>query len=417
MERSFGNKFGKWIVLAVVVLALGLWFYLSNGEESYLDKYKNYDLSVTSEDLGRSNTYDQYTGNASIPLTLSEAEGTEGVKYYREIGLTSDQTLLTGDALPADRNVTMTEDGASFTRTDNVLEVPAGAVIKLTKSVRYSGMYTLVYDHIALQDATPATAFTVDGEAVSTEFYLSSGEHVFEMTCPDMALLLTGMRLDGPFRSNATTDAAVDLMTVEAAEGVTAAAVAAVTADGAILDEAQMAQAEADGVAFTKVENAVITLSGSSATWKVTVPEAGFYNIELSFLTSKSRGVDLERELLINGELPFDGADTMTFSRLWRDEGTVVLQEDGRKIRMDENGKEIRSYDTQGNQIRPSQTEIFGVEQHIWCRDSLGYITEPYRFYFEAGENTITLNAESEPMVVTAISLKAPVQRQSYEEY
>ena len=34
MERSFVNKYGKWIALAVVVLALGLWFYLSNGTEN-----------------------------------------------------------------------------------------------------------------------------------------------------------------------------------------------------------------------------------------------------------------------------------------------------------------------------------------------------------------------------------------------
>lgn len=418
MERSFGNKFGKWIVLAVVVLALGLWFYLSNGDESYLEKYKNYDLSVTSEDLGRSNTYEQYTGEASIPLTLSEAEGTQGVRYYAEAGLTGDHTLLTGEALPSDRSVTRTEDGVSFTRIDNVVDLPAGESIRLTREVSYSGMYRMMYVHIPdKQDGPePETLLLVDGQASPMEFYLSAGEHTFEMSCPAESLLVTSMKLDGPFRSNATEDTQVDLMAVAPSEGVTAAAVAGVTAQGQLLDEQQAAQAEADGTPFTKVENAVITLSGSSATWTIDIPQAGYYNIELSYYTSQSRGVDLERELLINGQLPFDGADTMTFSRLWTDEGTVVVK-DGKKIRLDENGKEMRSYDTQGNQIRPSQVEIFGIEQKAWCRDAMGYITEPYRFYFEAGKNTITLNAQSEPMLLTGIALKAPAQRQSYEEY
>ena len=39
----------------------------------------------------------------------------------------------------------------------------------------------------------------------------------------------------------------------------------------------------------------------SEITWTVTVPQAGLYNIRLEYLTTESRGVDIERELLING--------------------------------------------------------------------------------------------------------------------
>lgn len=35
MERSFGSKYGKWIALTAVVLALVLWFVLSGGVENY----------------------------------------------------------------------------------------------------------------------------------------------------------------------------------------------------------------------------------------------------------------------------------------------------------------------------------------------------------------------------------------------
>ncbi|MBQ8555485.1 MAG: extracellular solute-binding protein [Clostridia bacterium] len=234
MERSFGNKYGKWIVAAVVVLALALWFYLSSGVENYADKYAGTDLTTGVAGIGRDNTYELY---------LQSHEGT-----------------------------------------------------------------------------------------------------------PD-----------------ATADIAVDMATVTTAEGVEVR------------------------------EEGVYTASGSEATWTVTVPEAGYYNVALTYLTVESRGVDLERELRINGELPFDGADTMAFSRLWAD------------------GGEVRT-DNQGNEIRPTQVEIFDW-QTAYCRDAMGYITEPYRFYFPAGESTLTLVASSEPFILSGITLKAPGQQQSYEDY
>lgn len=233
MERSFGSKYGKWIALTAVVLALVLWFVLSGGVENYRAKYEGYDLSQQIGDIGRSSTYSLY---------LRAHEG-----------------------------------------------------------------------------------------------------------APD-----------------ASSDVSIPLVTVDS-DGVTA---------------------QKDGL---------LMQSGSSATFAVTVPETGFYNIRLTYRTEAARGVDLERELRINGEVPFDGADTLTFTRLWHD------------------GGEVRQ-DSQGNDIRPTQVEVFG-EQNACCRDSMGYITEPYRFYFEAGESTVTLIATSEPMLLTALSLTAPEKMPDYAAY
>ena len=52
MERSFGSKYGKWIALTAVVLALVLWFVLSGGVENYRAKYEGYDLSQQIGDIG-----------------------------------------------------------------------------------------------------------------------------------------------------------------------------------------------------------------------------------------------------------------------------------------------------------------------------------------------------------------------------
>ncbi len=141
----------------------------------------------------------------------------------------------------------------------------------------------------------------------------------------------------------------------------------------------------------------VYTADTGEVTWTVDVPTAGLYNIRMDYLTTPSRGVDIERELLINGALPFDGASTLCFSRLWTDDGEVKK-------------------DNQGNDIRPSQIEIF-EPQTAYFRDDMGYHTEPYAFYFGQGENTLTLKAVNEPVIINGITLTPIAKRATYAEY
>ncbi len=141
----------------------------------------------------------------------------------------------------------------------------------------------------------------------------------------------------------------------------------------------------------------VYTPDSSMVTWKANVEAAGMYNIKLDYLTVPSRGVDMERALYINGELPFSGAGDLCFSRLWTD------------------GGEVRK-DNQGNDVRPTQVEVFDWQQS-YCQDAMGYSVEPYQFYFEAGENTIALEATNEPMILRSITL-LPVQKEAgYADY
>ncbi len=141
----------------------------------------------------------------------------------------------------------------------------------------------------------------------------------------------------------------------------------------------------------------IMTADESDLTWKVTMPKAGLYNIQLDYLTVESRGIDIEREIAINGEVPFSGASTLSFSRLWTDAG------------------EVRK-DNQGNDVRPTQVERF-EKQTAYCKDDMGYQTEPYAFWFEEGENTLTLKAVNEPVVVCGITLTPIVKFPTYEEY
>ncbi len=139
------------------------------------------------------------------------------------------------------------------------------------------------------------------------------------------------------------------------------------------------------------------TGTGSVVSFDVDVPQSGFYNLYMEYLLEESRGVAGERTVLVNGEVPFGDARNIAFSRIWTDGGPVKT-------------------DNQGNQIRPTQVEVFDW-QEAYFRDDMGYVAEPYQFYLEQGRNTISLQADNEPMLISALSLRSEKEPIAYSEY
>lgn len=148
---------------------------------------------------------------------------------------------------------------------------------------------------------------------------------------------------------------------------------------------------------YEGAEKALYTGNDSKVTWEVNVPEAGFYNVYLEYMTVKSRGVAIERAFYVNGELPFQNASDMTFLRMWTDASEPRV-------------------DNRGNEIRPTQTEVYGW-QSTYLKDKMGYVSEPYQFYFEKGKNTITLEAVNEPMVLRKLDIVAVEDEFKYADY
>ena len=144
-----------------------------------------------------------------------------------------------------------------------------------------------------------------------------------------------------------------------------------------------------DKVLFTEVD--------SKVTFKVDVPKTGFYNLEIEYFLPESRGVPAERAVYINGELPFNDAIDICFSRIWKDAGP-------------------KKVDNQGNEIRPSQVEVFAW-QNSYFNDKLGYITDPYKFYLEEGVNEITLEAINEPMAIKSFTVAKVWNPGTYADY
>ena len=130
--------------------------------------------------------------------------------------------------------------------------------------------------------------------------------------------------------------------------------------------------------------------------WRVEVPETGLYNIAVEYYPMEGNGSDIERELLIDGAAPFDGARTLVFQRVWTNGESMVK-------------------DDSGNEYRP-----FQVEAPRWMSAALqgssDYSKGSYLFYLEQGVHTLRLISNKEPMAIAAIRLFQEKDPPTYAE-
>ncbi|HHT87902.1 MAG TPA: extracellular solute-binding protein [Clostridiales bacterium] len=142
--------------------------------------------------------------------------------------------------------------------------------------------------------------------------------------------------------------------------------------------------------------NLIQTSEKGYVEWKFNIEEAGLYNIEITYFPIEGRRSSIERQLLINGEVPFNEARLITFSRMFSDK-TDIKQ------------------DNQGNDIRPSQVEKPNWNKFV-LRDSERLFPEPLKFYFDKGVQTIRLVGIREPMIIQSIRIFNQEELQSYKD-
>ncbi|MDR2043245.1 MAG: extracellular solute-binding protein [Clostridium sp.] len=210
----------------------------------------------------------------------------------------------------------------------------------------------------------------------------------------DLTAEISGLNREGAYsgyrNAHADTSPAGDLLTAAAASVAGAVSVAVDVTGFSAGKDVEIRRDPLRGACL-------YTGDDSTVTWEVEIPEAGWYALRMEYLTVESRGVAVERRLLINGELPFTDAGSMEFSRLWTDEGPSRT-------------------DNQGNEIRSRQVEVYDW-QTAYFRDDMGYVTRPYEFWFGRGSNTITLEAAGEPVVIGALTVEAAAEPQAYDTY
>lgn len=131
----------------------------------------------------------------------------------------------------------------------------------------------------------------------------------------------------------------------------------------------------------------------------VTVSESGLYQITLSYCGMEGRERELEYSLAIDDAVPFRGADALSFTRCFVNEGDEAAFEK----------------DNQGNDIRPAAQELF-LWQEAAFRDKDGLHTEPYQFYLEKGAHELTLECVREPVAIESLTLSGAKELPSYQE-
>ena len=157
-------------------------------------------------------------------------------------------------------------------------------------------------------------------------------------------------------------------------------------------------ESEPDKAKTTNIasQKAVQIEENGSINISFTVPRDGYYNLELDYYPVIVATSPIKFEFRIDGELPFSGASSITLKRIWK-----------------ENTKQEK--DSQGNQIRlPSVESPDWVTERV--EDEAGLALEPYKFFFSAGEHTVTIAVFQNILALKGIRLVVPEILQSYEQ-
>lgn len=141
------------------------------------------------------------------------------------------------------------------------------------------------------------------------------------------------------------------------------------------------------------------TVIHSGDTGRITLvfdnPEAGFYNMRIRYFPVPGKSGAIERDILINGTVPYEMARQLSMKRIWVNATNTFLQ------------------DLNGNDIVPRQVEApRWVEMEV--EDPNGFLQRSLDFYFEEGINTLTFEAVREPVLFDYVLL---YQRQEAPDY
>lgn len=145
------------------------------------------------------------------------------------------------------------------------------------------------------------------------------------------------------------------------------------------------------------------TPSSGKVTWKFTVPKSAKYAISVEYYNTKDTNTTIERMLYIDGKPPFSETRYLYLPRTWEYDYSY-----------DEDGNRTFDHDMNGNDIRPVRTEVYQWRDY-YLRDWVGYTMDPFEFYIEEGEHTLTLEANREQMAISKITLYPFEPAESYE--
>ena len=161
-------------------------------------------------------------------------------------------------------------------------------------------------------------------------------------------------------------------------------------------------------------QNALIIPETGDVTFRFTVSESGNYQIGLRYapvdsfekdgVLIESHNSAIQRALLLDGTYPFKESRDVQLSRIWKDVSEGEVNERGFQL------------DNDGNELKPKKVEAPAWGDYVAC-DSTGYVVDPFLYYIEAGEHTLTLAEVQECFALKSIVIFPAEKTVSYEEY
>ncbi len=144
-------------------------------------------------------------------------------------------------------------------------------------------------------------------------------------------------------------------------------------------------------------EGALEIAPDGQAAWNVTVEKTGFYRLAFRYKSVTGSTSAMEREILVDGALPFKEAQYVALNRTWSD----VLNE----------GK--FETDISGNDRKPGRQEadIWQIEE---AADSSGYIGGALYFYLDEGTHQLALNGGQGTLLLERLILGGYRQLPTY---
>ena len=143
---------------------------------------------------------------------------------------------------------------------------------------------------------------------------------------------------------------------------------------------------------------AVSTSDESLAVFSFDVEYSGYYAMKITYCGIQNKHTSILRTVLINNKIPFDEAEGVCFSRIYKNETNDFVKDDF------------------GDEVRPKQIEV-NDWQTTYVYGSSGYQNNALKFYLKKGKNTVAFKALAEPMAISCVTFckeKTPV---SYKEY
>jgi ABC-type glycerol-3-phosphate transport system substrate-binding protein len=131
--------------------------------------------------------------------------------------------------------------------------------------------------------------------------------------------------------------------------------------------------------------------------WDIDIPHTGLYEITVEYYPIPGKRSSVQRDLRINGELPFREAKRIVFQRVWKESYWPPRQ------------------DNKGNDIRPPQVEVPQWEIKT-IEDADGRYQSPFQFAFNQGRNSLRFDTVREPIAIRTITFHAPRTVPTYQE-